>query len=73
MKQLEINEWLERYIFSQVEGEDCVDNLRWAEVDDPEQMKAFRKAAEEGCCGSFSGQVVGPDGKKYVVGCNYGH
>jgi hypothetical protein len=71
--RLDVDGWLMSYIYKQVDGEDYIDNLRWAAVDDEKDMKAYNEAYEHGCCGSFDGQVVAPDGKTYKVGCNYGH
>lgn len=68
-----IDEWLQGYIDDQVEGEEYVDNYRWAVIGDPKQMDEYNKRAEQGCCGSFDGEVTGPDGLAYLVGCNYGH
>jgi len=50
----------------------CVDNERFAFVDDEQAMIDYDAKKEDGCCGSFDGPVrVG--GKLAVVGCNYGH
>ena len=69
----DVDTWLEDYIHQQVEGEDCVDNERWAVLGDPKQMDQYNQIAASGCCGSFDGQVTAPDGITYAVGCNYGH
>jgi hypothetical protein len=69
----DVDTWLEEYIYQQVEGEDYVDNFRWAVLGDLRQMEVYNAARANGCCGSFDGQVTAPDGLTYVVGCNYGH
>ena len=68
-----IEKWLKAYIREQVQDEDCVDNLRWANIEDKEQMKRYEEAILRGCCGFFDSEVKAPDGRVYVVGCNYGH
>lgn len=66
-------EWLEAYILKQVEGEEYIDNLRWAALGDVEQMRKYNDAKDDGCCGFFDGEVTAPDGFTYAVGCNFGH
>lgn len=65
--------WLMEYIHLQVEGEDYIDNERWAVLGDPWQMEVYNHARDHGCCGSYDGEVTAPDGLTYAVGCNYGH
>jgi hypothetical protein len=52
---------------------DCMDNTRVALLTSSSQKRRFKKQAERGCCGSHSEVRTGPDGKKYLLGCNYGH
>jgi hypothetical protein len=52
---------------------DCSDNIRIADVDDTEEMKQYEQIAEKGCCGSFEEVIIHPNGKKIMIGCNYGH
>jgi hypothetical protein len=70
--KFDIEAWLEKYIYNQVD-DPCIDNFRWAVLGDVEQMEAYKKAAAEGCCGSFDSEVTAPNGLTYKVGCNYGH
>lgn len=69
----DIYNWLENHIYKNVLGEDCIDNLRIAAIDDILQVEAYEHARDRGCCGSYDGEVKAPDGKMYMVGCNYGH
>lgn len=50
----------------------CVDNERFAFVDDDAGMAEFDYQEERGCCGSFT-HLVCIDGRDAYVGCNYGH
>ena len=52
---------------------DCMDNTRVALLTSSSQKRRFKKQAEHGCCGSHSEIRTGPDGKKYLLGANYGH
>lgn len=51
----------------------CVDNYRVARLGSSTQMRRYRKQQKNGCCGSFDEVRKGPDGQKYLIGCNYGH
>lgn len=51
----------------------CTDNIRAALMSSPSQMRRFRKQRNNGCCGSHEETLKGPDGKKYLLGCNFGH
>lgn len=54
--------------------ETCIDNLRIALVDDVDQMNAYKKQLEQGCCGFYDDYYDSPvDGKTYKIGFNYGH
>jgi hypothetical protein len=53
-------------------GDSCVDNFRFARMDRAGDMRRYRIAKAGGCCGSFD-RVVTILGKKYIIGCNYGH
>jgi hypothetical protein len=63
--------WANAY-FAQLEL-DCMDNCRVALLKSPSQMRRFKKQRDSGCCGSHEEVLDGPDGKKYILGCNYGH
>jgi hypothetical protein len=51
---------------------DYVDNFRFADVKIRKDVRRFRKQAETGCCGSFETEVT-VGGRRFLVGCNYGH
>jgi hypothetical protein len=50
----------------------CIDNHRFAWVDEPEAVIAYEEKAATGCCGSFDYETT-IGGRKAVIGCNYGH
>jgi hypothetical protein len=50
----------------------CVDNERFAYVDEPLALVKYYDQQERGCCGSFDADII-VDGRKAVIGCNYGH
>lgn len=52
--------------------ESCVDNERFAYVEDSIAMAQYDKQQDDGCCGSFDA-VIMVDGKEAMIGCNYGH
>ncbi len=60
-------EWLNREI-----DDPCVDNMRFAYVDDPAAVAKYQAAQEDGCCG-FADYTVSIDGRQAWIGCNYGH
>jgi len=64
----EAQAWLD----SQMEGEDCVDNHRFAFEDDAIAMNEYDEDAANGCCGSFDCYIM-VAGRKATIGCNYGH
>ena len=52
---------------------ECVDNFRFADAADAEEVNRFEEASRMGCCGSYDGEEIHPNGKKILIGCNYGH
>lgn len=50
----------------------CIDNIRFAYLDDVEGMHSYEEAREHGCCGS-SDTCVRIGDRLAMVGCNYGH
>lgn len=50
----------------------CVDNMRFAFVDDARQMETYDAAKRNGCCGFFDEDVI-VAGRPAMVGCNFGH
>lgn len=50
----------------------CMDNSRFAYLDDPEGLAEFDRLQALGCCGEFEAEIrVG--GRLAKIGCNYGH
>lgn len=54
-------------------GDDCVDNYRVARIGNTSQMRRYRSQKAHGCCGFSDFAEEGPDGKRYMMGFNYGH
>lgn len=50
----------------------CVDNHRFAYVDDEDAMMEYEDAMSTGCCGCFDA-IVMVDNRKATIGCHYGH
>lgn len=65
---------LERAIETMLKNldEPCVDNVRFTAVNDRKEMKRYNRQREEGCCGSHDEEIL-ICGKKFMIGCNYGH
>jgi hypothetical protein len=51
---------------------DFVDNLRVARLDDPKEKSHYRWQKRGGCCGSENRQIT-VLGRRFLIGCNYGH
>jgi hypothetical protein len=58
-------------------GDLCIDNLRVADADNPEEMARYEKAKESGCCGFHDQKLTfrsfDSPPKQYWIGFNYGH
>lgn len=54
------------------EGKDYVDNRRFAAVKSRADMRRYRKQRDSGCCGSID-KEVSIMGRKFMIGCNFGH
>jgi hypothetical protein len=52
--------------------EHCIDNYRFAFLDDAKAMADYQDKKDNGCCGYFDEEVV-VNGRKAIIGCNYGH
>lgn len=59
--------WLDEHV-----GDPCVDNYRFAYIDDVDAMTKYQEKQEAGCCGSCDVTII-VDGKVATIGCNYGH
>lgn len=53
-------------------GEFCVDNYRFAFLDDAVMCAEYEEIECSGCCGSMNLFVI-VDGREALIGCNYGH
>lgn len=51
---------------------DCVDNFRFAYIDDETSVVRYWEQYRHGCCGSMDEMVLVGD-RLALVGCNYGH
>jgi len=54
------------------ESFDCVDNLRYANLNNERELVDYEQQYLSGCCGSYDA-IVRIDKKLYIIGCNYGH
>jgi len=61
------SEWM-----SEAVDDPCVDNHRFAYVDDAAEMQRYSEKMDDGCCGFFD-QAVIIAGRLATIGCNYGH
>ena len=68
----EVQDGLELAIDLMTKDLDCVDNIRFAETRKPGEMRRFKRAADNGCCGSTDRYVI-IGRTQYIIGCNYGH
>ena len=59
-----------KYMYNQ--GYDCMDNERFAFLDEPKQVELYEKWQSQGCCG-FHDETILVNGKLAKIGCNYGH
>lgn len=68
-----IGDWAANIIRKAVD-DPCIDNIRFARYGDCDDMEEYFVKRANGCCGFYDGVHKYPgDGKKYLVGCNYGH
>lgn len=65
--QQDAGEWM----YDQVD-DPCVDNYRFAFLDDAEAVTKYEEQRGDGCCGFFD-QHVTINGRLAKIGCNYGH
>jgi hypothetical protein len=50
----------------------CMDNYRFAYLDDESALQAYDEKRNHGCCGFFDREVT-IAGRAAKIGCNYGH
>lgn len=65
--EAEAFDWMEAEV-----DDPCIDNHRFAYIDDYEATSTFEEREEQGCCGSFN-RIVCINGRDAYIGCNYGH
>jgi len=50
----------------------CEDNHRMAYLDNDVGMQSYREKKAVGCCG-FHDELIEINGRRAMIGCNYGH
>lgn len=55
-----------------LDGEECIDNYRFAYQDDSAAMTAYENAKDNGCCGFYDVDIMVAN-RLATIGCNYGH
>lgn len=60
-------DWMEQEV-----DDSCIDNHRFAYLDEENDMITYDNIQSTGCCGFFDMEVI-VDGKSAMIGCNYGH
>ena len=60
-------EWMVREV-----DDPCVDNDRFAYLDDEAALAQYKSQEDDGCCGFFDLEIL-VAGRKATIGCNYGH
>jgi len=65
--QEEALEWMERHV-----DDHCIDNRRFAYLNDEAALDKYQRARDEGCCGIFD-TIIEVNGQRAKIGCNYGH
>lgn len=63
----EAEEWMGREV-----DDPCVDNERYAYLDDDLARARYYDQQDQGCCGFFDADII-VDGRPAMIGCNYGH
>ncbi len=53
-------------------NDSCIDNVRFAACDVRKDMRRYRDRQMGGCCGHHD-ETVSIFGRKFMIGCNYGH
>ena len=53
-------------------NDSCIDNERFAYIDNSNDIKEYNLKIKNGCCGFFDKEIL-VDGKPAMIGCNYGH
>jgi hypothetical protein len=71
----EVVEWASERLRARISESslDCVDNDRVARVGNTGQVRRYNRQRALGCCGFADWIETGPDGRRYMLGLNYGH
>lgn len=65
--------WAAAELYGYMQDEDCVNNERFADSNDAEEIASYNKA-RWGCCRTFDTVEYHPmTGKKILIGCDYGN
>lgn len=67
----EARQWVVRHVEEKMDDH-CIDNVRFAFLDDDHGMLKYNAQKEDGCCGVFD-TMVEVNGRLATVGCNWGH
>lgn len=71
MKNFESKEdaisWMEEQI-----DDNCIDNYRFAFLDNKKEIYEYEGLKGNGCCGFFDEEIM-VNGREAIIGCNYGH
>jgi hypothetical protein len=71
MRGFNTKEDAEEWMINEVD-DPCVDGERFAFSDDKEAIRAYEIVKDNGCCGFFDEEIT-VNGRKAMIGCNYGH
>lgn len=71
----EIGKWVSGKLMEAIKetGDHCIDNERVCEIGNPEDMVAYERQRETGCCGFHDEEIDHSSGRKFFIGFNYGH
>lgn len=67
----EIRDWALATIAERSSGQPCVDAERCALKNSKTAVKRFKRSRS--CCGLEEWTEIGPDGREYLLGFNFGH
>jgi hypothetical protein len=70
----EVGKWLNAQISFMYDdiADNCINNTRFADMGVRKDMRRYRKAQANGCCGRYDTVVTLGD-RRFTIGCNYGH
>lgn len=61
----------EEWMVSKVDDQ-CIDNYRFAFLDDEGALSKYAADQNDGCCGFYDAEIT-INGRIATIGCNYGH